>query len=68
MQTQDRYVSDVEAAEILRLSRSYLRQLKLRGGGCQFSTFGRAVRYSLSDLYAWAASKRAASTSERGAA
>lgn len=65
---QDRYIDDVEAAEILGLSRSYLRQLRLRGGGCAFSSFGRAVRYRLSDIYAWAASKAARSTSDREAA
>ena len=64
----DRYVDDIEAASILKLSRTYLRQLRLRGGGCQFSTFGRAVRYRLGDLYAWAESKAARSTSNREAA
>ena len=64
----DRYVDDLEAAEILGLSRSYLRQLRLKGGGCRFSSFGRAVRYRLSDLHAWAASKTATSTSDREAA
>ena len=49
------------------LSPSYLRQLRLRGGGCAFSTFGRAVRYRLSDLYTWAESKAATSTSTREA-
>jgi excisionase family DNA binding protein len=61
----DRYVDDAEAAQILSLSRSYLRQLRIRGGGCPFSTFGRAVRYRLSDLHQWAASKAATSTSDR---
>ena len=64
----DRYVDDVEAAEILGLSRSYLRQLRLKGGGCPFATFGRAIRYKLSDLYEWAGAKTIHSTSERPAA
>jgi hypothetical protein len=61
----DRYVNDIEAARILGLSRSYLRQLRVTGGGCAFSTFGHAVRYRLSDLYAWAEGRSATSTSTR---
>lgn len=64
----DRFVDDGEAGEILGLSRSYLRQLRLRGGGPRFSSFGRAIRYSLAGLYEWAASKSATSTSDREAA
>lgn len=65
---QDRYLDDVEAAELLGLSRSYLRQIRLKGGGPRFCSFGRAIRYPLSELHAWAASKSASSTSEREAA
>lgn len=61
----DRYVDDAEAAQILGVSRSYLRQLRVKGGGCRFSSFGRAVRYKLTDLYAWADSKASTSTSAR---
>jgi excisionase family DNA binding protein len=61
----DRYVDVKEAAAVLGLSVDYLNQLRVRGGGCRFSTFGRAVRYRLSDLYAWAESKTATSTSAR---
>ncbi|UQV19653.1 helix-turn-helix domain-containing protein [Brevundimonas albigilva] len=60
----DRFIDDVEAAEMLGLSRSYLRQLRLRGGGCRFSRFGRAVRYRVGDLLAWANDNSASSTSE----
>jgi hypothetical protein len=62
----DRFVDDVEAAALLSLSRSYMRQLRFKGGGCAFSSFGRAVRYRVSDLFEWAASKSATSTSNRG--
>lgn len=61
----DRYVDDAEAGEILGLSRSYLRQLRLKGGGPRFCSFGRAIRYSVAELHAWATSKSASSTSER---
>jgi predicted DNA-binding transcriptional regulator AlpA len=64
---KDRYVDDIDTAEILGLSRSYLRQLRLRGGGPRFSTFGRAIRYRIGDVHDWAASKSATSTSERAA-
>lgn len=63
----DRYVDDAEAAEILSVSRSYLRQLRCKGGGPAFSSFGRSVRYSVGNLLAWAASKSATSTSTREA-
>ena len=63
----DRYVDVKEAASILGLGPDYLNKLRLTGGGPPFSTFGRAVRYSVAALHAWAASKSARSTSERGA-
>ena len=63
----DRFVDDNIAADLLGLSRSYLRQLRVSGGGPRFSAFGRAVRYRLSDLFGWASSKSVASTSERHA-
>ena len=62
----DRFVCTFEAADLLGLSYSYMRQLRLVGGGCKFSKFGRAVRYRLGDLLEWAAAKSAASTSECG--
>lgn len=64
----DRYIDDGEAAAILGLSRSYLRQLRVRGGGPKFASFGRAVRYRVTALHAWADAKMSASTSDREAA
>ncbi len=63
----DRFVDDREASEILNLSPSYLGQMRVNGGGCRFSRFGRAVRYRVSDLFAWASSRAVYSTSEPGA-
>lgn len=63
----DRYVDDAEAADLLSVSRSYLRQLRCKGGGPVYSTFGRAVRYRIGDLFAWAGSKKTTSTSDRAA-
>ena len=59
----DRYVDVKGAADILALSTHYLNRLRVVGGGPPYSTFGRAVRYSVSDLHAWASSKRTRSTS-----
>ena len=64
----DRYVSDVEAAQILGLSRSYLKGLRGEGGGPKFAKLGSAVRYKVAELHAWAAEKTVGSTSERAAA
>lgn len=61
---EDRYIDDREAAEMLGLSRAYLRNLRVSGGGCRFSKFGRAVRYRVGDLLAWANDNSASSTSE----
>lgn len=64
IQTHDRYIDDREAADMLGLSRAYLRNLRVSGGGCRFSKFGRAVRYRVGDLLAWANDNSASSTSE----
>jgi hypothetical protein len=65
----DHYVDDVEAARILGLSASYLRKLRVSGGGPRYSKLSaRAVRYKLRDVLAWADSKAVASTSDLVAA
>lgn len=66
---EDRYVSDIEAARLLGLSKSYLKHLRGHGGGPRYAKIaGRAVRYRVAELHAWAAEKTVASTSEREAA
>lgn len=65
--TDDRYVSDLEAAEILGVSRSWLRQLRCKGGGCRFYSFGRTIRYRLNELHEWAETLSFSSTTERAA-
>lgn len=64
----DRFVDDQEAAALLSLSRTYMRQLRLTGDGPRFAKFGRAVRYRVSDVFAWADKRTATSTSQLGAA
>lgn len=62
-------LDDAEAAALLGLSRAYLRKLRLVGGGPPYAKFSyRAVRYRVSDLWAWVDSKTIRSTSERVAA
>lgn len=69
--TADQYVNDVAAAEILGLSRSYMRKLRVFGGGPRFSSLGAngrgAVRYCVADLRAWARERSATSTTEAAA-
>jgi hypothetical protein len=61
---RDRYVTDVVAAEILGLSRSYLRQCRVSGRGPTFSRLGeRAIRYRVGDLLEWAERHARSSTS-----
>jgi Helix-turn-helix domain len=62
---QQHYVDDRQAASILGLSRSSLRQLRVSGGGCRFSRFGRAIRYRVGDLLDWAEGQGVRSTSDR---
>lgn len=65
---QDQFIGDEQAAELLGLSRSYLRKLRVMGGGPRFSKISpRAVRYRVGDLLAWASSKSVSSTSELAA-
>jgi hypothetical protein len=58
----DRLINDVEAAAILSLSPSYLRSLRVSGGGASYVKIGRAVRYRLPVLLAWANSNTVAAT------
>lgn len=63
--TNEHFIDDQRAADLLGLSRSYLRQLRVKGGGPRYSPLARkAVRYRVGDLLEWAASKAVSSTSE----
>jgi hypothetical protein len=55
------FVSEKRAADILGLSRRTLLQWRLRGSGPVACRFGRAVRYSLTDLEEFATRSRASS-------
>lgn len=62
------YVDSPRAGQILGLSHSYLRKLRIYGGGPRFATMGRLVRYRVGDLLDFAAARRVESTAERKAA
>ncbi len=53
METQERYVNDVEAAKILSSSPQTLRNWRHIGRGPVYSKRGRMVRYSVADLLAF---------------
>lgn len=50
MNTGERAVTEIEAADRLGLAVATLRQWRHRGRGPKFMRFGRAVRYLPSDL------------------
>lgn len=61
----DRYIDDRAASELLGLSRSYMRQLRVKGGGPRFSKLSaKAIRYRVADLLSWAEARSVSSTSE----
>lgn len=59
-----RYFTNDEAAEYLRLSPRTLEKQRVLGGGPRFRKFGRRVMYALADLDAWAAERSFAATSD----
>jgi predicted DNA-binding transcriptional regulator AlpA len=52
-----------EAADLLGLSTSHLKHLRVRGDGPPYSRLGGAIRYRVGDLLDWVASKKVSSTS-----
>jgi len=59
-----RYLTCEEAAAFLRLSPRTLEKHRSVGGGPRFRKFGRVIRYTLSDLVAWAEARSFEMTSE----
>jgi hypothetical protein len=58
------YLTELEAAKLLRLSPRTLEKQRGLGGGPRFRKFGRRVLYALSDLEAWAESRTFQMTSD----
>ena len=59
-----RYLTNNEAAEYLRLSPRTLEKQRVFGGGPKFRKFGRRVMYAVADLDAWASDRSFETTSD----
>ena len=59
-----RYLTNDEAAEHLRLSPRTLEKQRVIGGGPRFRKFGRRVMYAVADLDAWADQRSYEATSD----
>ena len=59
-----RYLTNAEAAAVLRLSPRTLEKLRVNGGGPRFRKFGSRVIYAREDLDAWASERVCESTSD----
>jgi hypothetical protein len=60
----DRFLTNAEAAAILRLSPRTLERLRVQGGGPRFRKFGSRVLYCALDLENWANARTCESTSD----
>jgi hypothetical protein len=54
----------LEAASLLRVSKSWLDKTRIYGGGPEYHKFGRRVVYDVNDLQEWAALNKRRHTSE----
>ncbi|NYT80300.1 helix-turn-helix domain-containing protein [Alcaligenaceae bacterium] len=59
-----RYLTNDEAADYLRLSPRTLEKQRVIGGGPKFRKFGRRVMYAVDDLNAWADARSYEATSD----
>jgi hypothetical protein len=59
-----RYTNTRGAAEHLACSASYLEKCRVAGGGPRFLKIGKAVRYKIEELDAWANAQAHGSTAE----
>lgn len=60
----DHYLTNAEAAAILKLSPRTLEKLRVNGGGPRFRKFGSRVIYARGDLDEWANARVCESTSD----
>lgn len=67
MEHQTVFLTQAEAAELLRLSERTLERYRLTGAGPRFRAFGRRRLYARSDLLDWADQQARHSTSENAA-
>jgi predicted DNA-binding transcriptional regulator AlpA len=61
----DFLLTAAEAAQILKVSLSWLAKARMRGDGPPFIKIGRAIRYSEVALQQWMKSRQRLSTSEQ---
>jgi len=59
-----RYLTNDEAADYLRLSPRTLEKQRIIGGGPRFRKFGRRVMYAVADLDNWASERSFETTSD----
>jgi predicted DNA-binding transcriptional regulator AlpA len=59
-------MSNMEAANYLRRSQSFLNKLRCSGGGPSFVRIGRRIGYLQQDLDEWLLARRRRSTSDSG--
>ena len=60
----ERLLTPKEAANVLRLSLSWLAKARMRGDGPPYVKLGRAIRYREGALVQWLRSRQRLSTSE----
>ena len=58
-------LTELEAAQYIAMSRSWLAQGRMRGDGPPFIKLGRSVRYLLADLDGWLERQRRENTLTR---
>lgn len=61
----ERLLTVKNAADVLRLSESWLAKARMRGDGPAFVKIGRSIRYGESALQEWLRSRTRRSTSEQ---
>jgi predicted DNA-binding transcriptional regulator AlpA len=64
-QNRERLLTPRDAADVLRLSPSWLAKARMRGDGPPFLKVGRSVLYAEGALLKWMTSRTRLSTSER---
>jgi predicted DNA-binding transcriptional regulator AlpA len=59
---RNKLLADGEVAHLIGMSKSYLRQSRVKGTGPAFLKLGRSVRYRLEDVEAWLQSRNRINT------
>ena len=64
--TKQMYLKECEVALETGMTVKWLQKMRNAGGGIRYHKFGRAVRYSRTDVDAWVATCGRSSTSDPG--